>query len=163
MHLDVHATEPVLAGTTRLSAEDEFSWTVVAGPEGDELCTFVREEVPEYRLYEVSVDVADHRAAAHWWQGLWGGTVGTDEEHDVSWVEQVPGMPFECIVFCPVPEPKTVKNRIHGDGTLGEGAQVGQLVELGATALRQPDEEVWWTVMADPEGNEFCVFERPAA
>jgi hypothetical protein len=164
VHLDVHAAEPVPAGTTRLSAEGEHPWTVVAGPEGDEICTFVRDEVPDYRLYEVAVDVGeDHRGAAAWWQQVWGGRVGTDDEHAFSWVEQVPGMPFESLVFCAVPEPKTVKNRIHWDVTLGPGAEVEHLVELGATVLRRPDDEIAWTVLADPEGNEFCVFERADA
>jgi catechol 2,3-dioxygenase-like lactoylglutathione lyase family enzyme len=160
VHLDVHSSEPLLPGATRLSAPGEFPWTVQAGPEGDELCTFVRDEVPGYRLYEVCADVGpDHRGAAAWWQALWGGTVGTDDEGAFSWVEGVPGMPFESLVFCAVPEPKTVKNRIHWDVTLGAGASVEQLVERGATVLRHPDDEVRWTVMADPEGHEFCVFE----
>ncbi|MCX6405428.1 MAG: VOC family protein [Propionibacteriales bacterium] len=163
VHLDVHAAEEVPPGTTRISPEGAFRWTVVAGPEGDELCTFVREEVPEYRLYEVAVDGADHRAAAAWWQVLWGGRVGTDAEGGFSWVEDVPGLPCEAVVFCSVPEPKTVKNRIHWDVTLEEGVEVDHLVELGATVLRRPDDEIVWTVMADPDGNEFCVFERADA
>ncbi|MDR6120196.1 hypothetical protein QE370_003380 [Aeromicrobium sp. SORGH_AS981] len=159
VHLDVHAAEEVPSGTTRLSAEGAFRWTVVAGPEGDELCTFVRDAVPAYRLYEVCVDVVDHRAAAAWWQGVWGGQVGTDADGGFSWVEDVPGLPCEGVVFCSVPEPKTVKNRIHWDVTLADGT-VADLVERGATLLRRPDDEVRWTVMADPDGNEFCVFER---
>lgn len=162
VHLDVHAAEEVPSGTTRLSAEGAFRWTVVAGPEGDELCTFVRDVVPAYRLYEVCVDVVDHRAAAAWWQGVWGGRVGTDAHGGFSWVEDVPGLPCEGVVFCSVPEPKTVKNRIHWDVTLADGT-VADLVERGATLLRRPDAEVRWTVMADPDGNEFCVFERADA
>jgi hypothetical protein len=54
-----------------------------------------------------------------------------------------------------VREPKTVKNRIHWDVTVPD---VLPLVEAGATVLREPDEEIDWHVLADPEGNEFCVF-----
>ena len=68
------------------------------------------------------------------------------------------------IWFQPVPEPKTVKNRVHWDVTLQE-ATVADLVAAGATVLREPDDEISWTVLADPEGNEFCVLTRyqPAA
>ncbi|MEH3034038.1 MAG: VOC family protein [Aeromicrobium erythreum] len=163
VHLDVHAGVEVPPGTTRLSAPGQFGWTVVAGPEGDEVCTFVRDDVPEYRLYEVCADVADHHAAAAWWQGVWGGTVGADEDGGFSWVEGVPGLPFESVVFCSVPEPKTVKNRIHWDVTLVPGASVAELEARGAQVLRRPDDEVRWTVMADPEGNEFCVFDPEPA
>ena len=67
-------------------------------------------------------------------------------------------MPFEGFDFAPVPEPKTVKNRVHWDVTLNEGVEVADLEAAGATVLRRPDDEIRWTVMADPEGNEFCVF-----
>jgi hypothetical protein len=59
-------------------------------------------------------------------------------------------------VFGAVPEPKTVKNRIHWDiwGITDE------LLAAGATLLRGRDDEISWDVLADPEGNEFCVFSR---
>jgi hypothetical protein len=65
-------------------------------------------------------------------------------------------MPITTMDFVPVPEPKTVKNRIHWDvhGT------VEAIRAKGATLLRARDQETSWHVMADPEGNEFCVFER---
>ena len=55
------------------------------------------------------------------------------------------------MVFAPVPEPKTVKNRLHWD-VYGD---VGELEAHGARTLWEMPR---WTVMADPEGNEFCVF-----
>jgi hypothetical protein len=55
------------------------------------------------------------------------------------------------ILFHAVPEPKTVKNRVHWD-VLGE---VADFEAAGATVL---DVRPRWTVMADIEGNEFCVF-----
>jgi hypothetical protein len=59
-------------------------------------------------------------------------------------------------LFCQeVPEPRTVKNRMHLDLQLASAADRDRLLALGATEREQhPD----WTVMADPEGNEFCVF-----
>jgi hypothetical protein len=53
--------------------------------------------------------------------------------------------------FCKVPESKAVKNRVH----LDVWGDAGELVSRGATIL---DERPKWTVLADPEGNEFCVF-----
>ncbi|MFJ3900374.1 VOC family protein [Streptomyces sp. NPDC090025] len=66
------------------------------------------------------------------------------------------------ILFQRVPEPKTVKNRLHIDvhsdpGTARE-AEVARLTALGATVFREVAEPGGaWTVMLDPEGNEFCV------
>jgi hypothetical protein len=64
-------------------------------------------------------------------------------------------MPADSMDFADVPEPKTVKNRIHWDVTVPDMAP---LVAAGATVLRKPDDEVRWYVLADPEGNEFCAF-----
>ena len=60
-------------------------------------------------------------------------------------------------MFAPVPEPKTVKNRIHWDV---ETTDVQALLDRGATVLRGPDDDIDWHVLADPEGNEFCAM-RP--
>lgn len=73
------------------------------------------------------------------------------------WLDGVVGFPYDYWVFSPVPEPKTVKNRMHGDVTLLD-ACVESLVADGATVVRPRDDEIGWTVMADPEGNEFCAF-----
>jgi hypothetical protein len=64
-------------------------------------------------------------------------------------------LPFDFLCFVPVPEPKVGKNRIHWDL---ECSDVEELVAAGATVLDEPDNERWWHVMADPEGNEFCAF-----
>jgi hypothetical protein len=95
---------------------------------------------------------------ALWWQSVWGGTLGTKEEFNWHWITDIDGVPFEGFDFVPVPEPKTVKNRVHWDVTLAEGREVADLEAAGATVLRRPDDEIRWTIMTDPEGNEFCVF-----
>ena len=65
--------------------------------------------------------------------------------------------------FVGVPEAKATKNRVHVDLAADDReAEVARLVALGATQLA--DHEQWgavWTVLADPEGNEFCVGQRP--
>ena len=62
-------------------------------------------------------------------------------------------------MFVKVPEPKIAKNRIHLDLMAPDPeAEVDRLVKLGATWVADLDEYGHtWTVMADPEGNEFCV------
>jgi hypothetical protein len=67
-------------------------------------------------------------------------------------------MPIATMDFVPVPEPKTVKNRVHWDVAV---EAVEPLVEAGATILVPPGENCDWYVMADPAGNEFCAFVRP--
>jgi len=54
-----------------------------------------------------------------------------------------------------VPEPKTVKNRIHWDVT---APALQPVLDAGAKLLRPKDGEIGWHVCADPEGNEFCMF-----
>ncbi|MGY0069104.1 VOC family protein [Streptomyces sp. QTS137] len=65
------------------------------------------------------------------------------------------------LLFQRVPEPKTAKNRLHLDLHPGEGrreAEVARLERLGAGVLRRVEEPSGsWTVMTDPEGNEYCV------
>jgi hypothetical protein len=159
VHLDVHvgAVDDALAlGATPLDMES-FTWKVLRDPEGGELCVFERDQVPDYRLYEVVVDVGDDVAAASWWAGVLGATAS--QEEDWSALDQIPGAPFECVVFQEVPEPQRVKNRIHWDLTVPD---LEELIASGATVVRERDDEIGWTVLADPQGNEFCAFEETA-
>ena len=160
MHLDLNVgsvDELTALGATVLDAES-FRWTLMADPEGGEFCAFVREGEISQRLYEVAIDTADSAEAAHriaaWWADVLGARL-VDDDRGFSYVDRVPGAPFDSLDFAPVPEPKTVKNRIHLDVTT---ADVDDLVAAGATILRAKDDEIGWTVMADPDGNEFCAF-----
>jgi hypothetical protein len=158
VHLDVEAAsvDDVLAlGASAVDLES-FRWKVLHDPEGGELCVFEREEVPPYRLYEIVVDSHDHRAQAAWWADVLDAETGHDEQDRFSWVEGISGAPFRYLVFGAVPEPKTVKNRIHWDVDSGD---IPGLVDRGAGLLRPPDDDIRWTVLTDPEGNEFCAFE----
>lgn len=56
-----------------------------------------------------------------------------------------------------VPEPRVGKTRVHLDLRLA-GAEPAPLLAAGARLVREPDGEVGWWVLADPEGNEFCAF-----
>lgn len=160
VHLDLRAESlERFTGLERLTTEGEFAWTVLADPEGGEFCVFTYEETPQTRLKAVGVDSVDHRSIAAWWADVLGCTLFLDE--DYTSVERPPGSTLESIDFAGVPEPKTVKNRVHWDVTLTEDSTVDDLTAAGATVLRAEDDEIEWTIMADPEGNEFCVFKKP--
>jgi len=117
VHLDVHCTD--VADLLALGAEvvrrprDGEAWWSLASRDGDELCAFVRTEPPDNRLYEIVVDAADAAPQAAWWADLLGGTA--THETDGSSVGEVVGLTCDYLVFQLVPEPKTVKNRVHWD------------------------------------------------
>ncbi|UPK74078.1 hypothetical protein MU582_16790 [Nocardioidaceae bacterium SCSIO 66511] len=161
VHIDVHAAsvaEYEGFGATVLPEWSGQPWTVMGDPEGGEMCVFVREQVPAYRLYEIGVDSRDPVRIATWWADVLGARMGREDEEDFAYVDEIPGAPFDSIDFAAVPEPKTVKNRIHWDVTVDSADALEDLKGAGATVLRARDPEIGWTVMADPEGNEFCVF-----
>lgn len=163
VHLDLHTSSieelERLGAKVRSPITDERQWAVMEDPEGGEFCGFVRDKVPAYRLMELVVDAADPEAQARWWAGVVGGEVTNNSGKPYYWLENVPGLPFPYWVFVPVPEPKTVKNRIHWDVTADD---LQRVLDAGATLLRRKDDEIGWHVCADPEGNEFCVFLPPA-
>jgi hypothetical protein len=157
VHLDIYARDladlQALGATVVEPRHGTRAWTVMADPEGGEFCAFLRPEVPAERLHGLVVDSADPQAQARWWAGVYG--TGVTENDGWSTLEGVPGMPVRTLDFVPVPEPKTVKNRIHWDVTVSD---VAPLVEARATVLREPGGDIGWHVLADPEGNEFCAF-----
>lgn len=128
------------------------------------------------KWYTIVVDCRDPQAQAHWWAEAldWAVVYDTPDEavavpkHAVEEEDQPAGfeewmLRGQGLVFVPVPEGKTVKNRLHIDlaphTSQDRDAEIARLIELGATRVDvgQDDDEVTWTVLADPEGNEFCV------
>ena len=124
------------------------------------------------RWYTLVVECLDHRAQAAWWARAldWAVIHESDKECVIvpSWADDtvIAQTPWERVgpgmVFVPVPEGKSVKNRLHVDLAPHVGqdrdAEIERLERLGATRLEvgQPADATW-TVLADPEGNEFCV------
>jgi len=154
VHLDVRIGS--VAELTALGAAEVApvrNWTVMTDPDGQEFCAFERKRPPEYRLFDLVVDAADPRTIAGWWAGLFGGRSPISERGycDIAGIE---GLPWRKISFLLVPEAKTVKNRVHWDVI----ADPAELEAAGATLLRPPRRGSNWHQMADPEGNEFCVF-----
>jgi len=120
-------------------------------------------------IRHVTFDCADPYAQAAFWSQVTG--YGEDPDNP-----NAPGDPEALIVspdggpgllFIPVPEAKTVKNRVHFDVVPVDRTrdeEMARLLSIGATMVadhRRPD-GTGWVVLADPEGNEFCV-ERSAA
>ena len=107
------------------------------------------------RFTEICIDAHDTGALATWWSRALGWPVeATEDEGD--WLLRSPAGPN--LLFLPVPEGKTVKNRIHFDFTPDDQeAAVDRLIALGARRIDIGQGEQTWVVLADPEGNEFCV------
>jgi hypothetical protein len=109
-------------------------------------------------LFSVVFDCTDHIAQVRWWADVLAVPVAGERE-DEAWITP-PDSPE--LNFVPVREPKTSKNRIHfdlrSDSKRDRDEIVERLTRNGATHvdIGQP-EDAWWTVLADPEGNEFCV------
>jgi predicted enzyme related to lactoylglutathione lyase len=116
------------------------------------------------RLTEIIVDSHDPRALARFWGEVLGWPV-TDDDRGLSWISETGDYTARpMIVFVPVPEPKTVKNRLHLDvnpSGADQEQELERLLALGATRadVGQGD-DMPWVVLADPEGNEFCLLGR---
>jgi hypothetical protein len=117
------------------------------------------------RLVNVVVDAADPAALAGWWQQALSWRVGyaDDDEIDVVPPEGEPGLE---LVFVHAPATREVPNRVHLDLDSSSPADqrdsVEFLLDLGATRIDVGQGEAPWVVLADPEGNRFCVLDpRP--
>lgn len=128
-----------------------YHWDVLTDPQGNEFCIFdAAQEEPSALV----VDAADPAAAARWWAKVFDARLLVAPGGDLRWLGNVAALPYDVIKFVGVADPKIVKNRLHWDV---QADDVASLVELGAHVLREPDDEVNWHLLADPEGNEFCA------
>ncbi|MEQ8436349.1 MAG: VOC family protein [Ilumatobacter fluminis] len=131
--------------------------------------------------FQITIDCQDADAMSAFWSAALGYVVEPPPAGFLSWEDflrsnDIPLPPARSIsaivdpdeigpriLFLRVPEPKTVKNRVHLDIRSdrtddGKRQKISELVEAGATEVRRVDEHGgWWMVMHDPEGNEFCV------
>jgi hypothetical protein len=123
------------------------------------------------RWYSTVVDCRDVAGQSRWWAEALGWVVGYEAKGEVTLVpphaltrasqirveERGPAL-----VFVPVPEGKSAKIRLHLDVAPRAGddqaAEVARLIGLGAQRVDVgQDAASTWVVLADPEGNEFCV------
>ena len=115
------------------------------------------------RLVNLVADAADPAASGHWWAEALGWEVTFETRHEVAVEPPEPGGLGIPLVFVPVPDTKTVPNRVHLDlaspSAAAQAALVARLLDLGATLADVGQGQVPWVVLADPDGNEFCVLE----
>ena len=120
-------------------------------------------------ISHTTVDCADAYTLSRWWQEVLGYVEDADDPN-------LPGHK-ECLImsadrghkvlFIEVPDAKQVKNRVHFDLRPAEGTrdeELARLIDHGAKPiddLRRPDGR-GWVVLADPEGNEFCILRSEA-
>jgi hypothetical protein len=111
-------------------------------------------------LYHLCVDCHDPRQLGAFWAAVLGHQILFEDDDEVIVGADTRAYPGLC--FLRVPQDKVVKNRLHVDLDPDDrDAEVARLLALGATMAdvgQGPD--VTWAVLADPEGNEFCVL-RP--
>ena len=116
------------------------------------------------RIQCITIDCENPQKLAEFWSAALDWTITEADEIGVV-IELLDGSPevgrIPDILFLKNPDSKSVKNRLHFDlRPLNQAEEVARLESLGATRIEigQADEpEATWIVMADPEGNEFCV------
>ncbi len=117
-------------------------------------------------LKDICIDVASPWRAKDFWSLALGYAHAGFDDEDREWFASLGRTEQTChtlklvgdgvpVWLNEVPETKTVKNRMHLDVI---GVTVAALQAAGGTVVRVPHDDCEWTVMADPDGNEFCVF-----
>ena len=115
-------------------------------------------------ISHTSIDCRNAYELSEWWKQVLEYVDKPDDpnepEHEECWIQRPDG--GHPLLFLEVPEEKATKNRIHFDlrpsaGTREE--EVARLLALGATQVAdlRNDDGTGWVVLADPEGNEFCI------
>jgi predicted enzyme related to lactoylglutathione lyase len=107
----------------------------------------------------VTFDAADPQRLAAFWSAVLGVPARTGRAlPDVQVIDRSEAGPM--MLFLPVPEPKTAKNRCHVDlHTATYDDDLARLRSLGAAVVAHHTEVGRWTVLTDVEGNEFCLVE----
>jgi len=141
--------------------QGDVPWTVLADPEGNVFCVLEPREI--YRdtgpIAAVVVDCADPRAMARFWNEATDWTLHEVTDDHARLRSAKGAGPY--LEFLRKPGVRTWWNRVHLDvapySDDDQAAEVARLRTLGATDADAGQGDVPWKVMADPEGNEFCV------
>ncbi|GAA0947777.1 VOC family protein [Kribbella koreensis] len=150
-----------LGATLADVGQGDVPWTVMADPEGNEFC--VLEPRAIYRdtgpIAAVVVDCVDPRAMARFWGEAMDWTLHEVTDHSAA-LRSAKGVgPY--LEFIRTPDKKTVWNRVHLDlrpyPSDDMEAETARLLSLGATPADLGQTDIPWTVLIDPEGNEFCL------
>jgi hypothetical protein len=115
-------------------------------------------------LREVVIDCRDPVRLARFWADVLGWPL-TEDPNGYCWLSSTGGhlTPEPLLVFVPVPEAKTVKNRLHLDVNptgCDQAEELERLLGLGARHVDVGQGDVPWIVLADLEDNEFCLLGR---
>jgi hypothetical protein len=145
-----------LGATLADVGQGDVPWTVMADPEGNEFCVLDSLRDDTGPIATVVVDCADPQAMAGFWGEAMDWVVLTVTDHHAVLHSAAGVGPY--LQFLRTPDAKTGWNRVHLDVRPYPGddpaAEAARLRALGATAIEL---DVPWTVLADPEGNEFCL------
>ena len=145
----------------------DSTWTVLADPEGNEFC--VTQPVPSPGafsgtgpIYAIAYDATHAATLGRFWSAATAWPILYEREQIV--VLRSPNGTGPIITVSGPPErvaPKPVKNRVHLDvapfSPDDQNEEVERLIALGARPIDIGQGDVSWVVLADPEGNEFCV------
>jgi predicted enzyme related to lactoylglutathione lyase len=133
---------------------------VLADPEGNEFCIIEPENsflAGCERLGSITCDGT--REVGYFWSKALGWPLVWDQDDETA--IRAPDLAGPFITWGPPLAPKIAKNRLHLDiapsADVDQGAEVDRLVSLGATRIDIGQGDVSWVVLADPDGNEFCV------
>jgi predicted enzyme related to lactoylglutathione lyase len=173
VHLDLASTSAAhqaelvrraedLGGTRADIGQGDVPWVVMADPEGNEFCVLEPRDI--YRdtgpVAAILTDCGDPAALARFWVNAAGWKINYSQDDIVGLRSGEGAGPY--LEFLRVPGQKAAKNRVHPDVApyLGDdiAVEVARLRQEGAAAADVGQgAQVSWTVLADPEGNEFCV------
>lgn len=116
------------------------------------------------RLVQIAMNARDDSALGSFWAAALGWGLDSESPGETNLEPEGFGYPDPvaiCVDILRVPEPKTAKNRVHIDLATTSAAHqtelVARLKDLGATPADVGQGDLPWTVLADPEGIEFCV------
>lgn len=172
VHLDLHSdsaehqaelVERVRrAGATPLDiGQGAVPWVVLADPEGNEFCILDHREryAQAGAIAAVIVDTPDPAALAPFWEAAAGWSAVQEDDGDVTLTR--PDGVGPRLELLRNDDDRVAKNRVHLDvapfAADDQAAEVARLKALGATEVDIGQGEQTWTVLADPDGNEFCV------
>ncbi len=105
---------------------------------------------------QVIVEATDPPGLGRWWREVLDWVVVNDDPEEFEIRPAIDRMPG--LLFVPVTQPKKDKNRLHLDFRPDDhGREVERALNLGARRIDVEQGDVSWEVLADPEGNEFCI------
>jgi predicted enzyme related to lactoylglutathione lyase len=115
-------------------------------------------------LDAITIDCADPLALARFWSEVFGTQIESAVGEPPQYVDLLPVAGIPILRFQRVPEPKITKNRVHLDVSVSDlDEALARIEAIGATRRSELSMTEWgydWRVVADPEGNEFCLVIR---